>query len=385
MEQHTLASWDYPAAMEYLAGLGRFGWHLGLERIQALLAELGHPEQGGLYVHVAGTNGKGSVSAYVAHILRAAGYKVGLYTSPHLVDYPERFACLIPDGQPGGGPEPRYISREELAALLQKVARAARRVEDRTPYGHPTEFEVLTAAAFLYFRDRCQWTVLEVGLGGRLDATNVILPRMCVITHLALDHTDRLGPTLAHIAREKAGILKPGVLCVVAPQGEGAADSQPEGPGGPRNGEGWQIWPVLLEHSGQVQAPLVPVLAGEAGAQDAAGAVLPDGVLARSWRIVAPSWDQAGGSFSLQGAAPGTPEPAPGDAASGGAAASTAQARPAGSEERSPRLHTPLLGPHQVYNAAAAAVAARLLLAGPRLAPPAPGFPPTRRRPGLSL
>ncbi len=173
-----------------------------LDRMRALMAELGNPEAQYPIIHVAGTKGKGSVSALAASALQAAGYKTGLYTSPHLQDYAERIQV---DGQP--------IPHADLAVLVEEIKPAVARV----PY--LTTFEITTALGFLYFaRQDCDAAVIEVGLGGRLDATNIVTPRVSVITSLSLDHTLVLGDTLAQIAGEKAGIIKPGVPVVSSPQ-----------------------------------------------------------------------------------------------------------------------------------------------------------------------
>ena len=168
----------------------------GLERIRALLGQLGDPQQQLRFVHVAGTNGKGSVCACLASVLRAAGYRVGLCTSPFLEDFRERIQV---DGE--------WISPEDLGALTEQVRPVAEAMPD-----HPTEFELITAVAMLYFRQcRCDIVVLEVGLGGGLDASNVIdVPEAAVITAMGMDHAAILGPTLADIAAAKAGIIKPG-------------------------------------------------------------------------------------------------------------------------------------------------------------------------------
>ncbi|MEH2416587.1 bifunctional folylpolyglutamate synthase/dihydrofolate synthase [Nostoc sp.] len=181
--------------------LQRFGVHLGLDRIVNLLANLGNPHHQVPIIHVAGTNGKGSVCAYLSSVLTEAGYRTGRYTSPHLVDWTERI-CL--NEQP--------ISSEELSQLFQQV-QAAIRPEDESA----TQFEVITAAAWLYFaQQQVDVAVVEVGLGGRLDATNVCLePLVTIITSISREHWQQLGPTVADIAREKAGILKPGCPVVV--------------------------------------------------------------------------------------------------------------------------------------------------------------------------
>ncbi|BAY74768.1 FolC bifunctional protein [Nostoc linckia NIES-25] len=181
--------------------LQRFGVHLGLDRILNLLANLGNPHHQVSVIHVAGTNGKGSVCAYLSSVLTEAGYRTGRYTSPHLVDWTERI-CL--NEQP--------ISSEELSQLFQQVQAAIPPNEQS-----PTQFEVITAAAWLYFAQaKVDVAVVEVGLGGRLDATNVCLePLVTIITSISREHWQQLGPTVADIAREKAGILKPGRPVVV--------------------------------------------------------------------------------------------------------------------------------------------------------------------------
>ena len=184
---------------EAVAYIHSFQWQRhapGLERIRALLHALGDPQQGMKFVHVAGTNGKGSTCAMLASILEAAGYRVGLNTSPYLEDFRERI-------QVNG----RMIPEEALAALTEDVRPAAETLAE-----HPTEFELITAIALLYFRrENCDITVLEVGLGGALDASNVIdTPEVAVLAAMGMDHMAVLGPTMADIAAAKAGIIKPG-------------------------------------------------------------------------------------------------------------------------------------------------------------------------------
>lgn len=185
----------------FLKKFERFGVNLGLEAIQHLLAELGNPHDRVPIIHVAGSNGKGSVCAYLSSVLTEAGYRVGRYTSPHLVSWCERI-CICD----------RPISPEDLYQVLQQVEAAIH--PDRPS---PTQFEVITAAMWLYFaQQEVDIAVIEVGLGGRLDATNVCdQPLVTVITSLSLEHWQRLGPTLADIAREKAGILKPDCPAVI--------------------------------------------------------------------------------------------------------------------------------------------------------------------------
>ncbi|MBU7583995.1 MAG: bifunctional folylpolyglutamate synthase/dihydrofolate synthase [Nostoc sp. TH1S01] len=184
-----------------LQPLQHFGVNLGLSRIVKLLANLGNPHERISVIHVAGTNGKGSVCAYLSSVLTTAGYRTGRYISPHLIDWTERI-CI--------NEEP--ISAEELSQLLQKV-QAAVSPDDE----YPTQFEIITAAAWLYFaQQQVDIAVIEVGLGGRLDATNVCSePLVTVITSISREHWQQLGPTVADIAREKAGIIKPGCPVVM--------------------------------------------------------------------------------------------------------------------------------------------------------------------------
>ena len=189
--------------IEFLQAISWQGSRLGLERMTELMGLLGNPQNKLKFVHVAGTNGKGSLTALVSSVLTAAGYKTGVYTSPHLVSYCER---MVIDGV--------EISEEELFGLAEDVKPAVDRMEDK-----PTEFELLTAMALLYFaRQRCDIVLLEVGLGGRLDATNVIsAPEAAVIMNIGLDHVQILGDTLEKIAWEKAGIVKNGCTVVTYP------------------------------------------------------------------------------------------------------------------------------------------------------------------------
>lgn len=189
--------------MEFLQSVSWQGSRLGLERMERLMELLGHPEHRLKFVHVAGTNGKGSLTALVSSVLTAAGYKTGVYTSPHLVRYGER---MVIDGE--------EIAEGDLFALAERVRPAVESMEDK-----PTEFELLTGMALLYFAERgCDIVLLEVGLGGRLDATNVIpAPEAAVIMNIGLDHTGILGDTLSLIAAEKAGIVKKGCTTVTYP------------------------------------------------------------------------------------------------------------------------------------------------------------------------
>ncbi len=190
---------SYLQSVEFLYGLQKHGIKPGLEVIQALLDRLEHPERRYLSLHIGGTNGKGSTAAMAASMLQAAGYRVGLYTSPHLMDFRER---MLVSGT--------MISEERVAALTDRVRAVCGAPRE------PTFFEFTTAMAFQHFADaRIDVAVVEVGLGGRFDATNVLVPAATAITNVALDHQEYLGTTIGEIAFEKAGIIKSGVPVVV--------------------------------------------------------------------------------------------------------------------------------------------------------------------------
>jgi dihydrofolate synthase/folylpolyglutamate synthase len=202
---------NYNEAMDYLRGLARFGINLGLGRIEELLKRLGDPQRSGLkIVHIGGTNGKGSTTAMLAGILQEAGYRVGTFTSPHLHSFTERYRI--------NGVQ---ITPERVAGLLGEL-RPCLEAMTVEGYEHPTEFEVSTALAFLYFsREKVDYLLLEVGLGGAIDSTNVAPSMLSVITNVAMDHMDYLGHTIKEIAAVKAGIIKPGIPVVTAATGEG--------------------------------------------------------------------------------------------------------------------------------------------------------------------
>lgn len=191
---------DYAAVTEYLFGLKAKGVRFGIDRMALFAAALGHPERATPCVHVAGTNGKGSVSAMLDAILHEAGWRTGLYTSPHLVKLGERVQV-----------ERRILSEDEITTYTRELRPVAERISAAAPDDHPSFFEFMTAMAFLQFaRRKCDICLVEVGMGGRLDATNIVTPEVSVITSIGLDHCEFLGSELAQIAREKAGIIKPG-------------------------------------------------------------------------------------------------------------------------------------------------------------------------------
>jgi len=199
----------YEQALAYLDSLNTFGIKLGLERIKRLLELMQHPERRYKTVHVTGTNGKGSTTAMLAAILVNSGIRTGMYISPHLADYTERMTV---NGQ--------EITKTAFAEAIHYTSRF---VEQMITEGgeSPTQFEVLTAAAFYYFAAvGVEYAVIEVGLGGLLDSTNVIVPEAAVITNVALEHTDRCGSTVAAVAEHKAGIIKSGVPVVTGASGE---------------------------------------------------------------------------------------------------------------------------------------------------------------------
>ncbi|MDA8240394.1 MAG: bifunctional folylpolyglutamate synthase/dihydrofolate synthase [Nitrospiraceae bacterium] len=193
---------SYQQAIGYLYGLQQHGMKFGLDNIRTLMSIFGNPHHAFRSVHVAGTNGKGSTSAMIESILRTSGVRTGLFTSPHLLSFTERIRI---NGEETG--------EDEVIALAEEVKTAAGKIEDFSP----TFFEVVTAMAFLHFRNKgVEWAVVETGLGGRLDATNVIVPEVSVITRIGLDHCDFLGRTLCEVAKEKAGIIKEGIPVVSA-------------------------------------------------------------------------------------------------------------------------------------------------------------------------
>jgi len=197
---------SYDECLENMYGLGRFGIKLGLDTISGILTNLGSPQNGFKSIHIAGTNGKGSIASYIASILRNCGFKTGLYTSPHLIKFNERF--VINGSQ---------ISDNDVVEAYLAVKKAD------TTKRQATFFEIATAMAFYLFnRENVDWAVIETGMGGRLDATNVLTPELSVISNLSIEHTEYLGSTIEAIAMEKGGIIKPGVPVITGVTQENA-------------------------------------------------------------------------------------------------------------------------------------------------------------------
>ncbi len=195
----------YTAAVNYLYGLQKHGIKLGLDNTAKLLFLFGNPQKHFSSIHIAGTNGKGSTSAIVASILQAAGFKTGLFTSPHLVSFTERIRVNNEE-----------ITESDVVSLAEEIRF---KIQDSRFKMTPTFFEFVTAMGFLYFkRKNIDWAVVETGMGGRLDATNVLLPEASVITSINYDHSEFLGKTISAIAEEKAGIIKDGVPVIMSSQ-----------------------------------------------------------------------------------------------------------------------------------------------------------------------
>ena len=196
---------DYAATQDYLFSLKAKGVKFGIDRMRLLVAGIGHHERATPVIHIAGTNGKGSVAAMLESVFAAAGWRTGLYTSPHLVKLGERVQVAR-----------EILTEAEIVAYARELQPVAEAVSRGSPDDHPSFFEFMTAMAFLQFaRKRCDIAIIETGLGGRLDATNVVDPEVAVITSIGLDHCDMLGDTIEKIAAEKAGIIKPGKPVVI--------------------------------------------------------------------------------------------------------------------------------------------------------------------------
>ncbi|WP_315070240.1 folylpolyglutamate synthase/dihydrofolate synthase family protein [uncultured Clostridium sp.] len=206
-------SMTYDEAMNYISSVGKFGSNYGLERTFRILELLGNPHEKLKMIHIAGTNGKGSTTAMITKVLRGYGYKVGMYTSPYLEEFEERIQI---NGE--------NIEKDKLVKLLEQVKVAIKKVIEEG-FEHPTEFEIITALMFFHFyNEKVDYAVIEVGLGGRLDSTNVIIPKVSVITSISLDHVNILGDNLKDIAKEKAGIIKEKVPVVLYPQEKDAEE-----------------------------------------------------------------------------------------------------------------------------------------------------------------
>jgi dihydrofolate synthase/folylpolyglutamate synthase len=222
----TMEITDYDSAIEYLYSLELFGIKLGLDNIRRIMEKLGNPQEGLKFVHVAGTNGKGSVCAMLTSVLNTAGYKAGLYTSPHLRSFRERITV--------NGVQ---IPRERVVAFTKELQKIALEIESEHE-AHPTYFEITTAMALKYFAEAgIDIAVMEVGMGGRFDATNIITPELSVITDISMDHSEYLGDTLKKIAFEKAGIIKQGVQVITSTQDN-------------------DVMAVIEKRAGELKAPL---------------------------------------------------------------------------------------------------------------------------------
>ena len=218
---------SYEEALAYLGQIRRTGVKLGLKNMQTLAARMGNLEKDLKFIHIAGTNGKGSTAAFCAQCLQEAGYKVGLFTSPHLIALEERI-------QINREPLPSEKLTEGLGLLRSITETMAEEGEENAP----SFFEIMTALALWYFhQEKVDWVVWETGLGGRLDSTNIVTPEVCVITNVSFEHTAILGSTLEKIAEEKAGIIKPGVPIITSAE-------QPE------------VLAVILNRADQKGAPL---------------------------------------------------------------------------------------------------------------------------------
>jgi dihydrofolate synthase/folylpolyglutamate synthase len=198
---------NYDESIAYIKNTAKFGSKLGLDRTEKILEFLGNPHKNLKCIHIAGTNGKGSTTAMVARVLMEAGYKVGVYISPFIEEFEERMQI-----------NNMNITKDDLSDIITEVSKAVEKVVE-LGYSNPTEFEIITCAGFLYFyKSNVDFAVVEVGIGGRLDSTNVIEPILSVITSISLDHTQILGDTLDKIAYEKAGIIKEGIPVIIFPQ-----------------------------------------------------------------------------------------------------------------------------------------------------------------------
>jgi dihydrofolate synthase/folylpolyglutamate synthase len=262
---------DYPAVQDYLFGLKAKGVKFGIDRMQSWVGALGHPERKTPVIHIAGTNGKGSVAAMLEAIFSEAGWRTGLYTSPHLVRLGER----VQVGR-------RILSEREIIAYTNELRPVAEEVSRNNPDDHPSFFEFMTAMAFLQFaREKCDIAIIEVGMGGRLDATNVVVPEIAVITSIGLDHTEFLGNTIEEIAAEKAGIIKHGRPVVIGAL-PAAADTVIRRIAAERHARLYSVREALGDFS---EAYPRTNLEGEYQRINAATAALVARLLAQRWRF----------------------------------------------------------------------------------------------------
>ncbi|MES2694039.1 MAG: folylpolyglutamate synthase/dihydrofolate synthase family protein [Verrucomicrobiota bacterium] len=261
----------YAAVAEQLFAMKARGGKFGIDRMTALAREIGHPERQVPCVHVAGTNGKGSVSAMLEAILHAAGWRTGLYTSPHLVKLGERVQV-----------DRKILSEQEIVDYVQELAPIAEKLGAREADNQPSFFEFMTGMAFLQFaRKTCDIAVIEVGLGGRLDATNIVTPEISVITSIGLDHCEFLGNELERIAAEKAGIVK-SVCPVVIGRMPGVAEETIREIARQR---GAQVISVAAEFGEDIAAYPETNLEGDYQRWNAATATLVARRLGERWRI----------------------------------------------------------------------------------------------------
>jgi dihydrofolate synthase/folylpolyglutamate synthase len=263
--------YDYTAVQDYLFGLKAKGVKFGIDRMQSWVGALGHPERKTPVIHIAGTNGKGSVAAMLESIFSQAGWRTGLYTSPHLVRLGER----VQVGR-------RILSEQEIIAYTNELRPLAELVSRKNPDDHPSFFEFMTAMAFLQFaREKCDIAIVEVGMGGRLDATNVVEPEVAVITSIGLDHTEFLGDTIEAIAMEKAGIIKHGKPVVIGVLPE-AADRVVRAIAAERHARLYSVREALGDFSERYPRTK---LEGDYQRVNAATAALAARLLAQRWRF----------------------------------------------------------------------------------------------------
>ena len=256
----------YEAVRAYLYGLKHRGALYGIDRMRVLVERLGHPERAYPVIHVAGTNGKGSTCAMLEAIFRAAGHRTGLFTSPHLVHQGERVQV-----------DRQMLTREEIVAYTRRLKPIAEAIERDLPDHHPSFFEFMTGMAFLRFAEaNVGIGIIETGLGGRLDATNVVDPEVSIITSISYDHTEILGETLTAIASEKAGIIKPGkpvVMSVLPEEAERVIERVAEE-------RGCRLYKVTEAFGKDERAYPLTLLPGDYQRRNAAAATLAARILA---------------------------------------------------------------------------------------------------------